>query len=301
MYCNKLEELLTNNIEHVDWYSALKNPNISEEFFVPYLNEIDDEIILKVNKVKEYYKKLKLGIHTSVCRKCYLSNCSGKRDPYKCLVTENIIVDENFFDRHVDFINWYQFVKKKDISEEFLERNLHKLNSSVIWKCLCENLDISEEFLERHLDNLDWECISKRINISEEFLERNLNNLDWNNISRNKGISEKFFEIHLDKVIWGCLCQNDSISEAFFERYLDKIEWLYISNNNGGISIEFYMKYIEHTKEYMSKLCKRSPKWKFMRITREFKKELIEACYQENMPMGKLDRMELAKFTQSII
>jgi len=103
--------------------------------------------------------------------------------------------------------------KQKEIVE-FFEKHLDKLN----WDNLYLNTNIPSTFFEKNLDKVDWYSLCLNTNIPSTFFEKHLDKINWYWLCQNTNIPSTFFEKHLDKVDWNCLCRNN------FSFYFDNQE-----------------------------------------------------------------------------
>ena len=70
---------------------------------------------------------------------------------------------------------------------DFFENHLDKVN----WVCLSENESIPIEFFENHLDKLNWVQLSGNESIPIEFFENHLDKVNWSNLSLNESILQQ--------------------------------------------------------------------------------------------------------------
>ena len=127
-------------------------------------------------------------------------NIDSKKDIFQSNIIANISTNtklsQDFFEKHIDIVNWDKLCKNTNLSDSFFERYIHSLN----WFSLCQNTNISESFFEKHIHRVNWV-----------------------GLCQNTNISEAFFEKHIDMVNWILLCENTNISEDFFEKYINRI------------------------------------------------------------------------------
>jgi len=135
---------------------------------------------------------------------------------------------EDFFEKHIDKVDWRHLSENSSLSEAFFEKHINKVD----WRPLSKNSSLSEAFFEKHIDKVNWWYISWNPSLSEAFFEKHIDKVDWNCLSENPSLSEAFCEKHIDTVYWRSLSGNPSLSEAFFEKHIDKVEWWHLSGNN---------------------------------------------------------------------
>src|SRR5690348_14705810 len=66
-----------------------------------------------------------------------------------------------FFEKHINKVNWRGLSYNTNITCEFFEKHIDKVD----WRYLSENPNISVKFFEKHLDKVDWRCLSYNTNI----------------------------------------------------------------------------------------------------------------------------------------
>ena len=88
------------------------------------------------------------------------------------LYADNVIDKEEMFEDIADLIS--KLVPNKPIdyfspmTEEFMEKNIHRLN----WSMVCRWQKLSEAFIERHLDKFDMTSLCQEQKLSQSFMER---------------------------------------------------------------------------------------------------------------------------------
>ena len=252
---NEVHEL---KIEQARFFENLKEDEVEVEFF--------EDVFLDLNlgMCLELLEKYDLKYLTQGLLYFGFENMLEKISDF--LQTKEI---EDFFEKHIEKVNWTCLSGNPSLSETFFEKHIKDVN----WESLSGNPSLSEAFFEKHIKDVNWESLSKNPSLSEAFFEKHIKNVLWGNIEENPSISEAFFEKHKDKVdwmflplnssmseifferhidtsepkykvYWPCLSANPSLSEAFFEKHIDKVDWLALSRNP-SLSEAFFEKYID--------------------------------------------------------
>src|SRR3990167_7506807 len=262
---NEVHEL---KIEQARFFENLKEDEVEVEFF--------EDVFLDLNlgMCLELLEKYDLKYLTQGLLYFGFENMLEKISDF--LQTKEI---EDFFEKHIEKVNWTCLSGNPSLSETFFEKHIKDVN----WESLSGNPSLSEAFFEKHIKDVNWESLSKNPSLSEAFFEKHIKNVWWGNIEENPSISEAFFEKHKDKVdwmflplnssmseifferhidtsepkykvYWPCLSANPSLSEAFFEKYIDKVNWPGLSRNP-SLSEVFFEKYLDTSGEAGQK-CK---------------------------------------------
>ncbi len=79
-------------------------------------------------------------------------------------------------DFNPDCINWEYIVKKRELSENFIEEFQDKID----WVYISEHQKLSEKFIERYQNKVHWFCIFKYQNLSDEFFKKYCNKINLN-------------------------------------------------------------------------------------------------------------------------
>src|SRR3990167_5968526 len=232
---NEVHEL---KIEQARFFENLKEDEVEVEFF--------EDVFLDLNlgMCLELLEKYDLKYLTQGLLYFGFENMLEKISDF--LQTKEI---EDFFEKHIEKVNWTCLSGNPSLSETFFEKHIKDVN----WESLSGNPSLSEAFFEKHIKDVNWLALSKNPSLSEAFFEKYIDKVNWPGLSRNPSLSEVFFEKYLDtsgeagqkcKVNWSCLSENLSLSEAFFERHIEDVDWLFLSTNP-SMSEDFFERHVE--------------------------------------------------------
>jgi hypothetical protein len=249
-----------------------------EEFILKYPGIVPDNCIFKLNLTEEFFQSYyfdKNHLGSEIYDNKFLPNSFFKKNFSKCdkiQLKNRLYLTEDFVEEFNLFGGVY-ITDCKDLSEEFLERNIDKID-------IIDN--ISEEFSRRHIEKLNWHrcvfnkklseafftdyysefkrrnlidalCMSRTL--SESFFERHkadiTSHMSKVYLSINSNISEKFFRRNPELIEWNSIWINKNISEKFARDNIHKVNWKAISNSN--MSLEFFEKHLY--KLYLPDLC----------------------------------------------
>lgn len=146
-------------------------------------------------------------------------------------------------------LNWKLVLKFQKLSDEYLEKNLYRLDFKMLsynrytsenfiekykdkffWKILCANRKLSERFMNCNKALLKWNIITIHQDLSENFI---LNNRDKSilfkdNITESQNLSLDFIINHREFINVYMLCYNEKISDDVFIYFKDDMEWFHI-------------------------------------------------------------------------
>ena len=133
--------------------------------------------------------------------------------------------------RKMDFIP-FQFIKTKlvyfesflyilssnmNIPLEFLEQYPYRID----WPVICQRRDVTKEFIRRNIQYMNWMCISFNEFISNDIYDEFSNEVDWGIISM-KISNEELMEKYIDRLSFESLIHNRNVSMGFIMRHLYK-------------------------------------------------------------------------------
>ena len=326
------------NRSNIDWVNVLRNEYLSERF-------LEDNI-----------EKLKTHIHTYK----YLSETFMNKHKDEIIWDEIGVyqnLSEEFILSHRDVID-EKIIKNivlfQKVSSKILEIYIEETPNLLIdWDYICKNQDLTEEFIEKHIDKLDFFLLSKYQVLTEKFIEKHMDKLDIFELSKNNKFSHEFivkyrnefpmfsllkeqnfknqyiikgFGMNLQSILF--IFKHQSLTEEEINNYLKKYEniinenegiWMVISKNQ-RLSEEFMRNNInkidlwmvarhqvlseEFIKEFMFKSSKKQNNevFKFQELSDEF---IIENIRYLNFDDGlvKLNRIpkELIKKFKSVL
>src|SRR3990167_7209822 len=254
---NEVHEL---KIEQARFFENLKEDEVEVEFF--------EDVFLDLNlgMCLELLEKYDLKYLTQGLLYFGFENMLEKISDF--LQTKEI---EDFFEKHIEKVNWTCLSGNPSLSETFFEKHIKDVN----WESLSGNPSLSEAFFEKHIKDVNWLALSKNPSLSEAFFEKYIDKVNWPGLSRNPSLSEVFFEKYLDtsgeagqkcKVNWSCLSENLSMSEDFFERHIEDVNW--VSLSRVPLSVVFFERHVENVYWWVlsSNCFSRVPWRKFLKI-----------------------------------
>jgi hypothetical protein len=212
-----------------------------------------------------------------------------------------------------DTIDWYQLIRKQELSEDILREFRDKFDWNDISLCT-----LSENFIREFHDQLNWKTISRYQKISESFIREFKDKIELAELSLNSNInlSESFIEEQLKKfqtaqtaqtlpsrdlyifilnicyvgkmtpnliekypdiINWNNVSLTTTLSEDFIRKYQDRVHWVNISYGQ-KLSEEFIWEFREQlllTHQIYSNIKH------FQNLSDEFR-EKIEKYYKEN-------------------
>jgi hypothetical protein len=111
-------------------------------------------------------------------------------------LSSNTNIPLEFLERYRDHIDWYVISLRKDITRDFIARNLNR----VVWLCVSFNEHIPLNIYEEFHAYADWHVLSHKKS-DNEFMERNIDRIDFQTLIFNKHISKEFISKYIDKFL----------------------------------------------------------------------------------------------------
>ncbi len=188
---------------------------------------------------------------------------------YKHLIDYHFVLtnylSNDFLEEFSDNINWKYVFKNDRKSEDFLRKNLFRIDAfneqeqTDIWIFLARSQSFSEQFLmdfehkidfknvanrttiesfsldfiRQHQDKWTWMVLGYNKRFSEDFLIEFAKKWQWqHDIAYFQRVSESFLRKYIKKfnqIGWINLSEKQQLSESFIEDYQDKVTWWMIS------------------------------------------------------------------------
>jgi hypothetical protein len=111
-------------------------------------------------------------------------------------LSSNINIPLEFLERYRDRLDWYSISLRKDITRDFIARNINMVERL----CISFNAYLPMNIYEEFHEYVDWYIISCKKS-DNEFMEKYVNRLDFNALIFNKNISKEFIKKHIDKFL----------------------------------------------------------------------------------------------------
>lgn len=238
-------ELYVDKYENISWENICKYQNLTIEFMEKYINKLIWNIISEsqfmsyefINKYKDY-----------ICWD---------------LIGQNIKLEFLFNDSFVEIFSenniWDILIWSNNISEEFLKKNIDKLNykqTADLLEYKKLNEDIINIILKKKNDNTKfYKIIAENQDLSNEFIQNNLEKLDINDIIENQNIDFNFIKYNVKNI--RKLSYNDNLSEELLlkiyeikDDFEDTLDWDFISEH-GYLTEESISKITELNKDLL--------------------------------------------------
>jgi hypothetical protein len=210
----------------------LSRKNLSYEFIEKHKSKLNWDIIwysrfpLDLEFIEKYFDKVNLS---TLCTKEYLplefiEKYESKFSPeqIKDIIRHNQNINEKFYEKYFESIDWCSIYLNKNIKQSFFEENIEY----VYWEIFLVCGNIKPDILEKCNYILKYDTVGSNIHIGQQFFENLLKERKlWkpgSSLYRNTSLSPDFFE----KCINGYPDDNQFSYEKNIEKELSE-EYLY--------------------------------------------------------------------------
>lgn len=141
------------------------------------------------------------------------------------LIYVNQQLNENY--DNFDEICWHGIYEFETLTEEFIEKTMHCLDSEDRWKYIFIYNSVSEEFIRKHCKKFDkniWLYITEYQSLSEEFITEYQNYVDWYDVSCYQKFDEAFALKFQKRLTWGAVIRRKILPFDFYLKNIDIIE-----------------------------------------------------------------------------
>jgi len=126
---------------------------------------------------------------------------------------------------------------------------VYKYPDGVDWKALSENPNLTSEFIEKNLDKLNLIEISCHPNMTLEMIKKHIGKIDWGSVWLNPNLNFSdtetlnFVYQYWDIIAWNPLSSHPNLTDEFIGKHSENINWNVISTHH-KCSYEFVKKYL---------------------------------------------------------
>ncbi len=170
-------------------------------------------------------------------------------------LSQYYINDEEQVDYFFDYIDWDVLLRRITLSDDFLIKNMHRLNwekilanqqvsmdiikltipmfndNRAFWSTISEYQQLDDEFMQTYFDLLPMHSICRLRQLSEDFLQKNLNKLDIAIVCGFQKLTEEFILRNANVLYMELIFGYQILSEAFIERYCTDAYWPIVARN----------------------------------------------------------------------
>src|SRR6185437_15837344 len=115
---------------------------------------------------------------------------------------------------------------------------VYKYPDGVDWKALSENPNLTSEFIEKNLDKLNLIEISCHPNMTLEMIKKHIGKIDWGSVWLNPNLNFSdtetlnFVYQYWDIIAWNPLSSHPNLTDEFIGKHSENINWNVISTHH---------------------------------------------------------------------
>src|SRR5690606_2664399 len=96
------------------------------------------------------------------------------------LVIKNYKVDIQDMECNEIKFDFTTVIKTQELSESFIDLNIHRIQKSNYWDLLSQYQTLSESFIKKHIDKFKWSnIIYFQKHLSKDFIIQNISNIEY--------------------------------------------------------------------------------------------------------------------------
>jgi hypothetical protein len=153
-------------------------------------------------------------------------------------------LDEAFWERHIELVDWHSLIYNKQLSASFWRRHIDQVNLFEL--CVVEHLPIEFWYEQCRVrpEQLDWEQLSVNPSLDETFWKEQIRDnpsfVQWKWLS-TAPLSLQFWKPFLDRICWQEYIYNNSLSAKEWVEYAEFIDINHVAWNRSA-PVEFWEK-----------------------------------------------------------
>jgi hypothetical protein len=283
------EEIESANYELSEgfWYDLCCNKKLNDEFIRKFYHKVKwMQIFLHQNLSEELLEDI---LKQRWVNKSLISVCIHQK------LTDKLI---RKFSYKFDNNHWNEICQHQILNEQIIEENIDKVN----WVFISIYQELSENFIYKYWTKLLPFMIFAHQKLSSEFIDKIIStkgekDIDWNYITKYQKLNEKFIKKYENKILWNYIWNSQTFSEEYIRELYNKANEPYSRISLNWVDICIYQKLSENfIREFEDKMFQIefgekvyykslwfSLIFEHQELSKEFKKEFSNRCYNKNM------------------
>ena len=243
-------EFYIKKFNDIKWQDICKYQNLTIEFMDKYINYIDWKIISESqfmtlefiikNKNNISWELIGLNIKLEFLFNDTFVDIFSEKNIWNILIWSNNISKE-YLIMNIDKLTSKQhqeLLEYKKIDEDIINIILEKNNHDItFYKLITENQDLSNEFIQKNISKLDIDIIIENQKFDLDFIQSNVQNIK--NLSYNDNLTEELLlEIYnikdqfQDELDWNYISEYCDLTQKSLSKIKELNKKLLLDNNN---------------------------------------------------------------------